>query len=61
VKWDSKQKKQIWSYQGREDKKTDLRNLRGELYSAIMRRVRIQKKDRKEIMKVIQEALVKYQ
>jgi hypothetical protein len=61
VKWDPERKKQIWAYQGRVEKKTDLEKLKGELYSAIMRHVRIQKKDRKEIMKAIQEVLVKYE
>ena len=61
VKWDPERKKQIWTYQGRVEKKTDLEKLKGELYSAIMRHVRIQKKDRKEIMKAIQEVLVKYE
>ena len=61
VKWDPERKKQIWMYQGRVEKKTDLEKLKGELYSAIMRHVRIQKKDRKEIMKAIQEVLVKYE
>jgi len=34
--------------------------LKGELHCAIMRHVRIQKEDRKKIMKVIQDVLAKY-
>ena len=61
VKWDPERKKQIWSYQGKVKKKTDLEKLKGELYSTIMRHVSIKGKDRKEIMKAIQEVLVKYE
>ena len=61
VKWDPEQKKQIWTYQGKIEKKVNLEKLAGELYSAIMRHARIQKTDRKKIMKAIQEVLAKYQ
>ena len=61
VKWDPERKKQIWTYQGKVKKKTDLEKLKGELYSTILRHVMIKKKDRKKIMKAIQEVLVKYE
>jgi len=61
VKWDPEKKKQIWTYQGKVRKKTDLENLKSELYSTIMKHVRIKKKERKEIMKSIHEVLVKYE
>jgi len=60
VKWDPQQKKQIWKYQGKIEEKIDQEKLKGELYSAIMRNVRVQKKDRKNIMKAIQDVLAKY-
>jgi len=60
VKWDPKQKKQIWKYQGRTEKRIDSKKLKGELYCTIMRHVRIKKEDKKEIMKAIQEVLSKY-
>ena len=60
VKWDLQQKKQIWTYKGTIEKKIDPEKLKGELYSAIMRHVRIQKTERKKIMKAIQEILTKY-
>lgn len=47
VKWDPEKKKQIWTYQGKVKKKTDLEKLKGELYSTILRHVRIKKKDMK--------------
>ena len=46
VKWDPEKKKQIWAYQGKVRKKTDLENLKSELYSTIMKHVRIKKKER---------------
>jgi len=61
VKWDPEQKKQIWTYQGKIEKKVNPEELKGELYSAIMRHVRIQKTEGKKIMKAIQEVLAKYQ
>jgi hypothetical protein len=61
VTWDSEKKKQIWKYQGRTEKRIDSEKLKGELYCAIIRHVRIKKEDRKEIMKAIQEALTKYE
>jgi len=61
VKWDPEKKKQIWTYQGKVKKKTDLEKLKGELYSTILRHVRIKKKDMREIMNAIQEVLVKYE
>jgi len=60
VKWDPQRKKQIWTYQGKAEKKIDLGKLKGELHCAIMRRIRIRKEDRKEIMKATQEVLAKY-
>ena len=60
VKWDPKQKKQIWTYRGSVEKRIDLEKLKGELYCVIMRCVRIKKDDRKKIMNAIQEVLVKY-
>ena len=60
VKWDPQQKKQVWKYRGKFEKKVDPEKLRGELYSAIIRHVRVQKTDRKKIMKSIQEVLAKY-
>ena len=60
VMWDPQQKKQIWKYQGKVEEKIDQGKLKGELYSAIMRNVRLRKKDRKNIMKAIQEVLAKY-
>ena len=60
VKWDPQQKKQVWTYKGKVEKKIDPKKLRGELYSAIIRYVRVQKTDRKKIMKSIQEVLAKY-
>ena len=60
VKWDPEKKKQIWTYQGKVEKRIDPEKLKGELYLAIMRHVRIQKEDRKKIMKAIQEVLAKY-
>ena len=60
VKWDPKRKKQIWTYQGKVERRIDPEKLKGELYSAIMRHVKVQKKDRKRIMKSIQEVLAKY-
>ena len=61
VKWDPEQKKQIWTYQGKIEKKVNPEKLTGELYSAIMRHVRIQKTERKKVMKAIQEVLAKCQ
>ena len=60
VKWDPKKKKQIWTYQGKVEKRIDPEKLKEELYSAIMRHARVQKTDRKKIMKAIQEVLAKY-
>ena len=60
VKWDPERKKQIWTYQGKAEKRVDSERLKGELYCAIMRRARVKKEDQKEIMKAIQEVLVKY-
>ena len=60
VKWDPHQKKQIWNYQGKVEEKIDHEKLKGELYSAIIRNVMVQKKDRKNIMKTIQGVLAKY-
>jgi len=61
VKWDPQRKKQIWTYQGRLEEKIDQEKLKRELYSAIMRHAKVQKKDRKNIMKAIQEVLAKYE
>jgi len=61
VKWNPQRKKQIWTYQGKVEEKIDQEKLKGELYSAIMRHVKVQKKDRKNIMKAIQEVLAKYE
>jgi len=61
VTWDPEKKKQIWKYQGRAEKRFDSEKLKGELYCAIMRHVRIKKEDKKEIMKAIQEVLAKYE
>ena len=61
VKWDPQQKKQIWMYQGKVEEKIDREKLSGELYSTIVRHVRVQKKDRRNIMKAIQEVLAKYE
>ena len=41
-------------------KKIDQEKLKGELYSAIIRNMRVQKKDRQNIMKAIQDVLTKY-
>lgn len=60
VKWDPQRKKQIWTYQGKLEEKINQEKLKRELYSAIMRHTRVQKKDRKNIMKAIQEVLAKY-
>jgi hypothetical protein len=60
VKWDPKKKKQIWTYQGKVEEKIDPEKLKGELYLAITRRLRIQKKDRREIMRAINAVLSKY-
>ena len=60
VKWDPERKKQIWTYQGKIEKRVDPEKLKGELHCAIMRHVKIQKEDRKKIMKAIQEVLAKY-
>jgi hypothetical protein len=60
VKWDQQQKKQVWTYVGKVEKRIDPEKLKGELYSAIMRHVRVQKTERKNIMKAIQEVLIKY-
>ena len=60
VKWDSEKKKQIWTYQGPVEKGIDPEKLKGALYLAIIRHVRIQKTERKEIKKAIQEVLEKY-
>jgi len=60
VKWDPKRKKQIWTYQGKVERRIDSEKLKGEIYSAIMRHVRIQKENRKKIMKAIQGVLAKY-
>ena len=61
VTWNPEKKKQIWKYQGRAEKRGVSEKLKGELYCAIMRHVRIKKEDKKEIMKAIQEALEKYE
>jgi hypothetical protein len=61
VKWDPQQRKQIWRYQGKVEEKIDSEKLKGELYSAIMRCVKMQKNDMKKIMKAIQEVLAKYE
>ncbi len=61
VKWDPQRKKQIWTYQGKVEKKIDYEKLKCELYSTLIRHARIQKKDRKNIMKAIQEVLTKYE
>ena len=61
VKWNPEQKKQIWTYKGKIEKKVNPEELKGELYSAIMRHVRIQKTERKKLMKAIQEVLAKDQ
>ena len=61
VKWDPKRKKQIWTYQGKVEERIDPEKLKGELYSAIIRHARVQKTDRKKIMKAIQEVLAKYE
>jgi len=60
VKWDPQQKKQIWIYQGKIEKRINSEKLKGELYSAIVRNVRIQKENRMKIMKAIQGVLAKY-
>ena len=61
VKWDPKRKKQIWKYLGKVEKRIDPEELKGELYSAIMRHARVQKTDREKIMKAIREVLAKYE
>ncbi len=61
VKWDPKKKKQIWKYLGKMEKRIDPEKLKGELYSAIMRHAKVQKTDRRKIMKSIQEVLEKYE
>jgi hypothetical protein len=61
VKWDTKRKKQIWTYCGKVEKRIDPEKMKGELYSAIMRQARVQKTDRKKIMKAIQEVISKYE
>ncbi|MDH7506951.1 MAG: hypothetical protein QHH15_04085 [Candidatus Thermoplasmatota archaeon] len=43
------------------EKKIDHEKLKRELYSAIIRHARVQNKDRKNIMKAIQEVLAKYE
>jgi len=43
------------------EKKIDHEKLKKELYSTIMRHARVQKKDRKNILKAIQEVLAKYE
>lgn len=53
VKWDSQLKKQVWRYQGKIENKIDQEKLKKELYSAITRHARVQKKDRKNIMKAL--------
>jgi hypothetical protein len=60
VEWDPQRKKQVWTYKGKVEKRIDPEKLKGELYSAIIRHVRVQKTDRKKIMKSIQEVLAKY-
>jgi len=60
VKWYPQRKKQIWTYQGKLEEKIDQGRLKRELYSAIMRHARVQKKDGKNIMKAIREVLAKY-
>ena len=60
VKWDPKRKKQIWKYLGKIEKKIDPEKLSGELYSAIMRNAKVQKVDRRKIMKVVQDVLANY-
>lgn len=60
VKWDQQQKKQVWTYKGKVEKRIDPETLKGELYSAIMRHVRVQKTERKNIMKAIREVMIKY-
>ena len=61
VTWDPEKKKQIWKYQGRAEKKIDLEKLKGDLYCAIIRHVKIQKENRREIMKAIHEVIAKYE
>jgi len=60
VKWDPKRKKQIWTYQGKVERRINPEKLKGEPYSAITRHVRVQKTERKKIAKAIQEVLAKY-
>jgi len=60
VEWDADQKKQIWKYQGKIEEKIDLEKLKKDLYRSIFRIIRVQKKDRKNIMKAIEEVIEKY-
>ena len=60
VKWDSQQKKQVWTYKGKVEERIDPENLKKELYRTIMKRSKIQKKDRKKIMEAIGEVLDNY-
>lgn len=60
VEWDADQKKQIWKYQGKIEEKIDLEKLKKDLYLSIYRSIRVQKKDRKNIMKAIEEVIEKY-
>jgi len=60
VEWDANQKKQIWKYQGKIEEKIDLEKLKKDLYRSIFRNIRVQKKDRKNIMKAIEEVIEKY-
>jgi len=59
VKWNPERKKQVWTYLGKAEKRIDPEKLKGELHCTIMRQVKIQK-NRKKIMKAIQEVLAKY-
>ncbi len=60
VEWDSKQKKQVWKYQGKIEEKIDPDELKKDLYSSIFKSISVRKKDRKKIITSIDKVIEKY-
>ena len=62
VTWNREKKKQVWNYQGKVTKNFDAEKFKDEIYFAIKNdhRIRIPKKDLKNLKKVIEEVVDKY-
>lgn len=62
VTWDQEKKKQVWTYRGKVSKDFDPEKFKDEIYHAIKKdyRIRIPKKDLKQLRNVIARVVDRY-